>query len=159
MFVVYKFALHGQQFPCQTGKGNRMKHLQLWAGPDCVEDDLHWDCFLSDNAVLELGDNAQTWVSSMPPVVLPQLLIWRSCGFSWLHLLDRILFGTSFSLFSSSISLFSTSFCYMYVRCLLFFVRYFSVLIGASLLALHKNTDFRCSTRFTQNSLCYLFLL
>ena len=38
MFVVYQFALHGQQFTCQTGKGNRVKHLQFWAGPDCVED-------------------------------------------------------------------------------------------------------------------------
>ena len=29
LFVVYKSALHGQQFPCQTGKGNRMKHLHI----------------------------------------------------------------------------------------------------------------------------------
>ena len=32
LFVVYKSALHGQQFPCQTGKGNRMKHLQIYQG-------------------------------------------------------------------------------------------------------------------------------
>ena len=29
LFVVDKFALHGQQFSCQTGKGNRVKHLQF----------------------------------------------------------------------------------------------------------------------------------
>ena len=29
LFVVYKFALHGQQFSCQTGKGNRLKHRQF----------------------------------------------------------------------------------------------------------------------------------
>ena len=32
LFVVHKSALHGQQFPCQTGKGNRMKHLQIYQG-------------------------------------------------------------------------------------------------------------------------------
>ena len=32
LFVVYKSALHGQQFPCQIGKGNRMKHLQIYQG-------------------------------------------------------------------------------------------------------------------------------
>ena len=32
LFVVCKSALHGQQFPCQTGKGNRMKHLQIYQG-------------------------------------------------------------------------------------------------------------------------------
>ena len=32
LFVVYKSALHGQQFPCQTGKGYRMKHLQIYQG-------------------------------------------------------------------------------------------------------------------------------
>ena len=32
LFVVYESALHGQQFPCQTGKGNRMKHLQIYQG-------------------------------------------------------------------------------------------------------------------------------
>ena len=32
MFVVYKFALHGQQFSCQTGKGNRVKHRQFSQG-------------------------------------------------------------------------------------------------------------------------------
>ena len=32
LFVVYKSALHGQQFPCQTGKGNRMQHLQIYQG-------------------------------------------------------------------------------------------------------------------------------
>ena len=29
LVVVYKFALHGQQFSCQPGKGNRVKHLQF----------------------------------------------------------------------------------------------------------------------------------
>ena len=29
LFVVYKLALHGQQFSRQTGKGNRVKHLQF----------------------------------------------------------------------------------------------------------------------------------
>ena len=29
LVVVYKCALHGQQFSCQTGKGNRVKHLQF----------------------------------------------------------------------------------------------------------------------------------
>ena len=29
LFVVYKFALHGQQFSCQNGKGNRVKHWQF----------------------------------------------------------------------------------------------------------------------------------
>ena len=29
LFVVCKFALDGQQFSCQTGKGNRMKHAQI----------------------------------------------------------------------------------------------------------------------------------
>ena len=29
LFVVYKFALYRQQFPCQTDKGNRMKHIQF----------------------------------------------------------------------------------------------------------------------------------
>ena len=38
MFVVYRFALRGQQFPFQTGKGNRVKHLQFWAGLGCMED-------------------------------------------------------------------------------------------------------------------------
>ena len=32
LFVVYKSALHGQQFPCQTGKGNRMNNLQIYQG-------------------------------------------------------------------------------------------------------------------------------
>ena len=32
LFVVYKSALHGQQLPCQTGNGNRMKHLQIYQG-------------------------------------------------------------------------------------------------------------------------------
>ena len=29
LFVVYKFALHGQQFSCRTGKGNRIRHAQI----------------------------------------------------------------------------------------------------------------------------------
>ena len=32
LFVVHKFALHGQQFSCQTGKGNRLKHRQFSQG-------------------------------------------------------------------------------------------------------------------------------
>ena len=32
LFVAYKFALHGQQFSCQTAKGNRVKHLQFLQG-------------------------------------------------------------------------------------------------------------------------------
>ena len=37
LFAVYKFALHGQQFCCQTGKGNRVNHLQFQQG--CYEED------------------------------------------------------------------------------------------------------------------------
>ena len=33
LFVVYKFALRGQQFSYQTGKGNRVKHRQFSQGP------------------------------------------------------------------------------------------------------------------------------
>ena len=29
LFVVYKFAFHGQQFSCQTDKGNSQKHIQF----------------------------------------------------------------------------------------------------------------------------------
>ena len=32
LFVVYNFALHGQQFSCQTGKGNSQKHIQFLQG-------------------------------------------------------------------------------------------------------------------------------
>ena len=32
VFVVYKFALNGQQFPCQTGKGNRLTDIQFLQG-------------------------------------------------------------------------------------------------------------------------------
>ena len=32
LFVVYKFALLGQQFSCQTGKGNSQKHFQFSQG-------------------------------------------------------------------------------------------------------------------------------
>ena len=32
LLVVYKFTLHGQQFSCQTGKGNRLKHRQFSQG-------------------------------------------------------------------------------------------------------------------------------
>ena len=32
LFVVYKLALHGQQFSCQTGKGNSQKHVQFSQG-------------------------------------------------------------------------------------------------------------------------------
>ena len=31
-FIVYKFALQGKQFSCQTGKGNRLKHCQFSQG-------------------------------------------------------------------------------------------------------------------------------
>ena len=46
--VVYKFALHGQQFSCQTGKGNSQKHLQFWQGC-CEEDALRQLCLLPIN--------------------------------------------------------------------------------------------------------------
>ena len=32
LYVFYKFALHGQRFSCQTGKGNRAKHRQFFQG-------------------------------------------------------------------------------------------------------------------------------
>ena len=32
LLVVYKFALHGQKFSCQTGKWNSQKHVQFSQG-------------------------------------------------------------------------------------------------------------------------------